>query len=238
MALILNIETSTQVCSVSVSDKGLIKGFKESRDEKSHAKYLTVFINDLLNELKLPIGDFDAISVSKGPGSYTGLRIGVSTAKGLCYAKDIPLISVNTLQSMAYGLIRKVEEQHISIPDFDQSLLVPMIDARRMEVYSAFFNPKGEFVRDVKAEIIDQDSYKDILSSQPMIFFGDGSEKVSDIIQDQSALFVPDFFASAVDMAKLSEKFYGEQKFEDVAYFEPFYLKDFVATKPKKNIFK
>lgn len=238
MALILNIETSTQVCSVSVSDNGLIKGFKESRDEKSHAKYLTVFINDLINELKLSIRDFDAISVSKGPGSYTGLRIGVSTAKGLCYAKDIPLISVNTLQSMAYGLIRKVEEQQIFIPDFDQSLLVPMIDARRMEVYSAFFNPKGEFVRDVKAEIIDQDSFKDLLSSQSMIFFGDGSEKVSDIIQDQRAFFIPEFFASAVDMAKLSEKIYFEQKFEDVAYFEPFYLKDFVATKPKKNIFK
>ncbi|MFO7829793.1 MAG: tRNA (adenosine(37)-N6)-threonylcarbamoyltransferase complex dimerization subunit type 1 TsaB [Bacteroidales bacterium] len=238
MALILNIETSTQVCSVSVSDNGMVKGLKESHDEKSHAKYLTVFIDDLLNELNLSIHDFDAVAVSKGPGSYTGLRIGVSTAKGLCYAKNLPLISVNTLQSMAYGLIRKAHEKQVSVPDIDQVLLVPMIDARRMEVYSAFFNSKGDFVREVKAEIIDQDAYKDILASQPMIFFGNGSDKIANTINDQNAIFLPGFFTSAVDMVDLSEKNFREQKFENVAYFEPFYLKDFVATKPKKNIFR
>ncbi|MDY6801129.1 MAG: tRNA (adenosine(37)-N6)-threonylcarbamoyltransferase complex dimerization subunit type 1 TsaB [Bacteroidota bacterium] len=238
MALILNIETSTQVCSVSVSEKGQIKGFKEISDEKSHAKYLTVFIDELIKELNISLHDIDAVAVSKGPGSYTGLRIGVSTAKGLCYAKDIPLISVNTLQSMAFGLIQKVNQEDLTIPNFKQSILVPMIDARRMEVYSAFFNSMGEFLRDVKAEIIDQHSYKDILKSKQMIFFGNGSDKITKTVQGQNTFFLPGFSASAVYMAQLSELFFAEKKFEDVAYFEPFYLKDFIATTPKKNIFR
>jgi tRNA threonylcarbamoyladenosine biosynthesis protein TsaB len=238
MALILNIETSTKVCSVAVSENGQIKGFKEINDEKSHAKYLTVFIDELLKELNISFHDIDAVAVSKGPGSYTGLRIGVSTAKGLCYAKDIPLVSVNTLQSMAFGLINKVHQKDLTIPNFNQSILVPMIDARRMEVYSAFFNAEGEFLREVKAEIIKQDAYKDILKSKQMIFFGNGSEKITETIQRQNTFFLPGFCASAVDMAQLSERFYSQKKFEDVAYFEPFYLKDFIATTPKKNIFK
>jgi len=238
MALILNIETSTQVCSVSVSENGQIKGFKEINDEKSHAKYLTVFIDELIKELNISLHDIDAVAVSKGPGSYTGLRIGVSTAKGLCYAKDIPLISINTLQSMAFGLIQKVTQEDLTIPNFNQSILAPMIDARRMEVYSAFFDSEGEFLRDVKAEIIDQNSYKDVLKSKQMIFFGNGSGKITETIQARNTIFLPDFCASAIDMSQLSERFYTQGKFEDVAYFEPFYLKDFVATTPKKNIFK
>lgn len=238
MALILNIETATRVCSVSVSENGKVTGFKETNDEKSHAKYLTVFIDDLLKELNLTFSDFQAIAVSKGPGSYTGLRIGVSTAKGLCYAKDIPLISVNTLQSMAFGLIQKVKEESEDIPDFEQSILVPMIDARRMEVYSAFFNSNGEFLRDVKAEIIDQDAYKEILHSKQMIFFGNGADKITDTVENKNAFFLSGFSPSANYMAALSERSYQQEKFENAAYFEPFYLKDFIATKPKKNIFK
>jgi tRNA threonylcarbamoyladenosine biosynthesis protein TsaB len=238
MALILNIETSTKVCSVCVSLNGVVKGIKESCEEKSHAKLLTIFIDQLLNELDYKIVDFDAIAISKGPGSYTGLRIGVSTAKGLCYAKDLPLIAINTLQSMANGIILKANSNDISVDDFENSILVPMIDARRMEVYSAFFNSKGEFIRDVKAEIIDENSYKDILSKQKMVFFGDGSEKIRKVVKHENAVFIKNIDPSSNDMAKLSELAYQEKQFEDVAYFEPFYLKDFVATVPKKNIFQ
>lgn len=237
MALILNIETSTKVCSVCVSLDGVVKGIKESNEEKSHAKLLTIFIDQLLNELDYKIGDFDAISISKGPGSYTGLRIGVSTVKGLCYAKDIPLIAINTLQAMANGIILKVHSNDISIDDIENSILVPMIDARRMEVYSAFFNSKGEFVRDVKAEIIDENSYQDILCKQKMIFFGDGSEKIREVVKHENAIFIKNFNPSSNYMAGLSEIAFREKLFEDVAYFEPFYLKDFIATVPKKNIF-
>jgi len=237
MALILNIETSTQVCSVCVSLDGVVKGIKESNEEKSHAKLLTIFIDQLLNELDYKFDDFDAISISKGPGSYTGLRIGVSTAKGLCYAKDIPLIAINTLQSMANGIILKANSNDISVDDVENSILVPMIDARRMEVYSAFFNSKGEFLRDVKAEIIDENSYQDILLKQKMIFFGDGSEKIREIIKHENAVFVKNFNTSSNYMAGLSEITFEKKLFEDVAYFEPFYLKDFIATVPKKNIF-
>ena len=151
MALILNIETSTNICSVCIAKDGNIIAKKESSEDKSHAKLLTLFIEDLFKEQKLSASDLDAIAVSKGPGSYTGLRIGVSVAKGLCYAKDLPLIAINTLQAMASGIISK-----ISADDLNNSIIVPMIDARRMEVYSAFFDTKASFIRDVKAEIIDE----------------------------------------------------------------------------------
>jgi tRNA threonylcarbamoyladenosine biosynthesis protein TsaB len=238
MALILNIETSTIVCSVSVSRDGIVLAVKESREEKSHAKLLTIFIDELLKELNFKIDDLDAVAISKGPGSYTGLRIGVSTAKGLCYAKDKPLIAINTLQSMAKGLILKFNSNELPVDNFEKAILVPMIDARRMEVYSAFFNSKGESVREVLAEIIDEHSYKDILSKQKMIFFGDGSEKIRETIQHEKALFINDIYPSSNDMAELSENAFQKREFENVAYFEPFYLKDFVATVPKKNIFQ
>ncbi|NOQ25490.1 MAG: tRNA (adenosine(37)-N6)-threonylcarbamoyltransferase complex dimerization subunit type 1 TsaB [Bacteroidales bacterium] len=238
MALILNIETSTTVCSVNVTLNGYVQGIKESYEEKTHAKLLTIFIDQLLKELNYKIGDFDAIAVSKGPGSYTGLRIGVSTAKGLCYAKDIPLIAINTLQAMANGMILKANSNEITIDDFKDSVLVPMIDARRMEVYSAFFNSKGEFTREVKAEIIDENSYQDILANQKMIFFGDGSEKIKEIIKHENAIFIENVNTSSNGMSSLSELAFNKSEFENVAYFEPFYLKDFVATVQKKNIFK
>lgn len=238
MALILNIETSTIVCSVSVSRDGIVLAIKESREEKSHAKLLTIFIDELLKELNYKIDDLDAVAISKGPGSYTGLRIGVSTAKGLCYAKDLPLIAINTLQSMANGIILKFNSNNLPIENVETAILVPMIDARRMEVYSAFFNSKGESLRDVMAEIIDDHSYKEILSKQKMIFFGDGSEKIRETIQHENAIFLTDIYPSSKDMAELSESAYQKREFENVAYFEPFYLKDFVATVPKKNIFQ
>ena len=238
MALILNIETSTRVCSVCISKDGIVKSFRESNDEKTHAKLLTVFIDEIVKEQNLSFDDFDAVAVSKGPGSYTGLRIGVSTAKGLCYAKDLPLIAINTLEAMANGVITKVNTNELNIDDFENAILVPMIDARRMEVYSAFLNSKGEIIREVKAEIIDENSYRDILAKQKMIFFGDGSEKITDTIKHENAIFIENANPSSRSMAVLSEDAFIKEEFKDIAYFEPFYLKDFVATIPKKNIFK
>ena len=238
MALILNIETSTRVCSVCISKDGIVKSFRESNDEKTHAKLLTVFIDEIVKEQNLSFDDFDAVAVSKGPGSYTGLRIGVSTAKGLCYAKDLPLIAINTLEAMANGVITKVNTNELNIDDFENAILVPMIDARRMEVYSAFLNSKGEIIREVKAEIIDENSYRDILAKQKMIFFGDGSEKITDTIKHENAIFIENANPSSLSMAVLSEDAFIKEEFKDIAYFEPFYLKDFVATIPKKNIFK
>lgn len=238
MALILNIETSTRVCSVCISHDGIIKTIRESDEDKSHAKLLTIFINEMLEEQNLKMDDFDAVAVSKGPGSYTGLRIGVSTAKGLCYAKDLPLIAINTLQSMANGITEKVNSKELEFDNFNNSIIVPMIDARRMEVYSAFFNSKSEFIREVKAEIIDETSYLENLSKKQLIFCGDGSEKITNTVVHENATYVKDFYPSSKYMTALSEKAYKNEEFENVAYFEPFYLKDFVATIPKKNIFK
>jgi len=233
MSLILNIETSTQVCSVCISNDKHVLSLKESNDQKSHAKLLTFFIDQVLKESKHTFNDLDAVAVSKGPGSYTGLRIGVSTAKGICYAKDLPLIAVNTLESMANGVISENE-----FKKEENAILVPMIDARRMEVYSAFFNIKGEMLREVKAEIIDENSYGDILKKQKMIFFGDGSSKITETIKHDNAVFIKDFNPSSRFMASISNQYFSDKKFENVAYFEPFYLKDFVATVPTKNIFK
>ncbi len=237
MALILNIETSTLICSVSVSKDGKVLAAKESSEEKSHAKKLTLFIDEVLGELNYSFNNLDAVAVSKGPGSYTGLRIGVSTAKGICYAKDIPLIAINTLHSMAYGFVHKEESKDL-LQQNENILVVPMIDARRMEVYSAFFNKKGEFERNVKAEIIDEKSYEDVLQKNILVFFGDGSQKIKDVVKHENAIFIDGINPSAKNMSYLSEAAYNKKDFEDVAYFEPFYLKDFVATIPKKNIFR
>ncbi|MCG8410988.1 MAG: tRNA (adenosine(37)-N6)-threonylcarbamoyltransferase complex dimerization subunit type 1 TsaB [Bacteroidales bacterium] len=238
MALILNIETSTSVCSVCISKDGEVLNYRETNDQKSHAEFLTVFIDEIVKEQNLTFNDFDAIAVSMGPGSYTGLRIGVSTAKGLCYAKNLPLIAVNTLQSLANGVVQKVNKAELKVHDFNKSLLVPMIDARRMEVYSAFFNSDVESEREIKAEIIDENSYSEILKDKKMLFFGDGSAKIADTIKSANAIFIENINTSSLYMASLSEKAFNQKNFVDVAYFEPFYLKDFVATVPKKNIFK
>jgi tRNA threonylcarbamoyladenosine biosynthesis protein TsaB len=238
MALILNIETSTTVCSVCISKDGNVQSYRESKDEKTHAKLLTVFIDEIIKEQNLEFDDLDAIAVSMGPGSYTGLRIGVSTAKGLCYAKDLPLIAVNTLQSMAKGIVTKIKNDDLDITNFENSILVPMIDARRMEVYSSFFDANGETTREIKAEIIDENSYQDILSKQQMIFFGDGSGKIEETIKHKNAFFIKDINTSSLTMVSLSEDAFNKNEFVNVAYFEPFYLKDFVAIVSKKNIFK
>jgi len=218
---ILNIETSTKACSVAIHNDGKLLNCKESvTEEFSHSEKLLLFISDIMNESRINFSQLNAVAVSMGPGSYTGLRIGVSTAKGLCYALDIPLISVSTLQAMAYGML--------SVSKAD--LFCPMIDARRMEVYSAFFDSDNIMVRKIQADIVDGSSY-DFELKKKVIFFGDGSDKLKGVIKHKNAIFQSDFYPSAEFIGVLSYNRFVESNFEDIAYFEPYYLKDFVAGK-------
>ena len=238
MALILNLDTSTQICSVALASDGKLIGLKESHEEKSHASLLSVFINDILKENSQEVSDLDAVAVSKGPGSYTGLRIGVSTAKGLAYASGVPLIGVDTLSALATGVI-KSNQLETGSAEMDESIrLCPMIDARRMEVYTAMFHPSGEIVETISAKIIKEDSYNDILEQNRVVFFGNGSGKCKEVINHPNAIFLEGINTSATHMISLAEIAWQQKIFEDVAYFEPFYLKDFVATIPKNKVIK
>mgnify|MGYP001029586746 FL=1 len=225
MAYILNIETSTKNCSVGLAKDGKTIVLKELNDEGySHAEKLHEFIKNVISEANLSISNLDAIAVGKGPGSYTGLRIGVSAAKGLCFALNIPLIAINTLQSLA---------ESISKPK--DSFIIPLIDARRMEVYSAVFKNNMQ-VKNVAAEIIQENSFSEFLVKSNVYFLGDGAEKCKDIIIHKNANFIENKFPSANEMSKLSFEKYKKNNIEDVAYFEPFYLKDFIVTTSKKLI--
>lgn len=225
MALILNIETATTVCSVSVAKDGKLLGTKEQNGDYSHAENLTLFIEEVIKQSGITLKQLDAVAVSKGPGSYTGLRIGVSTAKGLCYALEKPLIAINTLQHLSLALTLK-----------DGELACPMIDARRMEVYCAIYDQQGKELMPTSAEIIDEHSFADFLKEHKVIFAGDGAAKCKDVLSKKSnAIFVDNVFPSAKNMITLSEKAFQEKQFENLAYFEPFYLKDFVAGKKKQE---
>jgi tRNA threonylcarbamoyladenosine biosynthesis protein TsaB len=228
MATILQIETATKVCSAAISHNGVTIALKEESAQNIHAANLTLFIDEIMQAENLKYADLDAIAVSKGPGSYTGLRIGVSTAKGLCFALDKPLISINTLEMMANGFIL----QH---PNYG-GLIAPMIDARRMEVFTAVYTNKLEYREAVNAKIIDEKSFVLELNSNYLTFIGDGAEKCKEILEHQNAHFNTDNFNSAANMSNLAQKAFDLNQFEDVAYFEPFYLKDFVATIPKKKV--
>jgi tRNA threonylcarbamoyladenosine biosynthesis protein TsaB len=222
VALILNIETTTTNCSASISKEGKIVFLKEDNNKNfSHAESLHVFIDAVLKESKIDVTDLNAIAVSKGPGSYTGLRIGVSAAKGLCFALNKPLISISTLQALAYQI--KIED----------GVIVSMLDARRMEVYSAIFNADYGQIRDTEAEILDDHSFKDYLEKGKVYFIGNGVEKTRDVITHSNAVFIDDKLPSANEMGLLAFNKYKISDFEDVAYFEPYYLKDFVALKAK-----
>jgi len=221
MPLILLLETSTKSCSVALAKGNQIINLQEEVNKKySHAEKLNIFITNLFKNIEFTIGDLKAIAVSKGPGSYTGLRIGVSTAKGLCYALDIPLISVSTLKAMAFGMAQKEKSD----------LYCPMIDARRMEVYNAFYNSTNKEIRGIQADIIEACSYQNELDKK-VLFFGDGAEKCKQMIQHPNARFIDGIFPSSKDMLEIANEKFTEKIFEDVVYFEPFYLKDFVAGK-------
>ncbi len=237
MAVILNIETSTEVCSVSLGKDGKLLFEKESVEGLNHSELLTVFIEELFSANNFNIKSIDAVAVSKGPGSYTGLRIGVSVAKGLCYALEKPLISVGSLDAMASFLAENIGI-FTKEKNNETTLICPMIDARRMEVYTALYNSFGEQVKPVIAQIIDEHSFANELKNHKILFSGNGAAKCEKHITSPNALFNGPFKTSARFMLFLSEKKYNKKEFEDVAYFEPFYLKDFVATVPKNKVLK
>jgi tRNA threonylcarbamoyladenosine biosynthesis protein TsaB len=227
MSLILGIETATKICSVAISKGEKLLAIKEEGGNYSHSEKLTVFIQDVLAQSGKTLKEIDAIAVSKGPGSYTGLRIGVSVAKGLCFALDKPLISVSTLQAMAKNSSLNKENSAL--------LLCPMIDARRMEVYTALYDANNAKVENIKAKIIDENSFSSYLKENKVLFFGDGSEKCKDVLsRNQNALFTDSGFPSAKYINEIAMGKFKKEAFEDVAYFEPYYLKDFIATTPKK----
>ena len=236
MALILNLDTSTQICSVALALDEELLGLKESHEDKSHASLLALFIKEVLAENEKAISELDAVAVSKGPGSYTGLRIGVSTAKGIAYAAGIPMVAVDTLTSLAMGAI---QGKFFEAPSGKDTLyLCPMIDARRMEVYTALFHHSGKMLQPISAMIIQEDSFQDILARNRIMFFGNGAAKCRDVIQHPNAHFLDGIGTSASFMISLAESAWQQKNFEDVAYFEPFYLKDFVATIPKNKVIK
>ena len=219
MAVILCLETATTNCSVALCKDGNLIALKEDNSKGySHAEKLHVFIDEILKENNVKIDHLDAIAISKGPGSYTGLRIGVSAAKGLCFAKDIPLISVPTLTALAKQVIAKKEEQ-----------IIPMLDARRMEVYSAVLDSTYHQIRETRAQILSEASFEEELAKGKVYFIGNGVAKFKEICGHQNAVFIEDRLPSAREMGEIAYDKYKISDIEDVAYFEPFYLKDFVA---------
>jgi tRNA threonylcarbamoyladenosine biosynthesis protein TsaB len=217
LALLLNIETTTTNCSVSLSKEGETLVLKEDYSTNfSHAESLHVFIDDVVKSAKIKLSEIDAIAVSKGPGSYTGLRIGVSAAKGLCFSLDKPLISVSTLVSLSHQV------------KIDNGFIVPMLDARRMEIYSAVFDANHHQIREIQAQILDESSFLDYLNKDKVYFIGNGVEKTKTVIQHKNATFIENKLPSAKEMGTLAFEKYKNNDFENVAYFEPFYLKDFI----------
>lgn len=229
MALILSLETSTRVCSVALHNNGELIAYRESFDEKSHATQLTVFVEEIFAEHQISAIEIDAVCVSKGPGSYTGLRIGVSVAKGICYGANKPLLALNTLEILTQSGKKE-------LPGDAQALLCPMIDARRMEVYTALWTAQGKELRPTTAEIIDEHFLEQELIENEIYFFGDGANKCKEIILHEHAKFIEDLYPSAKYMGQLATELYKNKKYEDAAYFEPYYLKNFVATISKKNL--
>ncbi len=227
--LILSIDTSTTVCSVALHQNGVLLGCYELFVERTSSAMLTSLIDDVVRQTGFTLNQLDAVAVAMGPGSYTGLRIGVSTAKGLCFALDKPLIAVNTLAAMA-------EQIRGFYPA--ETLLCPMIDARRMEVYCAFYDTAGEERVPTKAEIIDEHSFTDQLSHQPVVFFGDGAAKCQAVLGQQPNAIFPEqvVVPSARTIGKLATALAAAGQVENPATFEPFYLKDFMTTQPRKTV--
>ena len=230
MSCILNIETSTETCSVAVAQDGGIIFEKINNEPNSHTKYLAKFVEEALSFAESHAIPLDAVAVSSGPGSYTGLRIGVSTAKGICYGKNVPIIAIPTLKLLCVKplLSDDIEDEN--------ALLCPMIDARRMEAYTAIYDRALREVREVKAEVIDANTYNEWLDKGLVYFFGNGAEKCKEIINHPNARFIDNVIPTAKSMLPLAELAIAKGQYEDVAYFEPFYLKDFVAIKSKSPL--
>ena len=232
--MILCLETSTAVCSVALVENGKVIALRESLDGQNHAEKITIFIDEVMKEANVSYRDLDAVATSMGPGSYTGLRIGVSTAKGLCYAMEKPLIAIDTLAAMAWGFrgykTTRLQDNKLESTD----TLCPMIDARRMEVYSAFFNEKLERISETSAIVIDENSFMEMKQNCHLYLFGDGADKLASLFEnDENITVVEKFHCSAAYMAELADKAFKNNDFVDTAYFEPFYLKNFVPGMPK-----
>ena len=227
MSCILNIETSTDVCSVSVSQDGACIFSQEDHEGPNHAVKLGTFVDEALSFADSHAIPLDAVAVSCGPGSYTGLRIGASMAKGICFGQDLKLIAVPTLELMAVPVLLREEVE-------EGALLCPMIDARRMEVYSAVYDRALHEVRGIQADVVDAETYREYLDRGPVYFFGNGAEKCMEVINHPNARLIKGVETLAKWMFPIAERRIAQEKYEDVAYFVPFYLKDFVAHQPKK----
>ncbi len=233
MSLILCIETGTDVCSVGIAKGGQMISLRESAEGRDHASKVALFTSELLEENNISPEELDAVAIGMGPGSYTGLRIGVSFAKGLCYALGKPLIAIESL-SMLTELARQSHEASIfSLEDWDSARLCPMIDARRMEVYTQLYDTCGNPLNKVEALIIDQDSFAQYRDGRPMIIFGNGAAKCQEVLPWSQFI---DISPSASGLGHKAQAKYERGEFEDIAYFEPFYLKDFIVTKSKRNL--
>ena len=226
--MILCLETATPVCSVALNESCCTIALRETEGQNAHSEKITNFIREVMEVAEIDYKQLDAVAVSKGPGSYTGLRIGVSTAKGICYAANLPLMAIDTLEAMAYGMKAKLGSQIT-----DNDLLIPMIDARRMEVYAAIFDANLNKINDTAALVINENSFEELLKEHRLWLFGDGAPKLKKVFENQPNISILDGFKpSAAFMLPLADKALREHDFVDVAYFEPFYLKDFIAGKP------
>ena len=231
MEKIILIETSTALCSVALAENGTVTAYRESSAPKAHASLTAVFVQEVLAERGLSLNDCDAVCVSMGPGSYTGLRVGVSTAKGLCFGSGKPLLAVGTLDTLVAQALTPAETE----ANGEYRYIVPMIDARRMEVYAAVFK-NGRQITETAPAIIDKNSYAEYLEQGPVLFIGDGAGKCADVIKHPNAHFCQ-CHPKASSMLSPAIEAYSKGDFKDVAYFEPFYLKEFVATVSKKKLF-
>ncbi len=235
MALILCIETGTDICSVALARDGELLALRESDEGRDHARQVAVFVDELLEEQQLHPEDLDAVAVGKGPGSYTGLRIGVSFAKGLCYGVGKPLIAIGSLDALTEVAREDYEAGILDVERWSEAHLCPMVDARRMEVYTQQFNAEGEAESEVTAEVVTAESFAALRGDgRPFVIFGNGSKKCCEVLTDAVQV---DVAPSARGLVRLAEEAYQAERFEDIAYFEPFYLKDFVVIPSKKKLF-
>ena len=234
MALILSIETGTDICSVALANDGELMALRESDEGRDHAKKVALFVDELLRETGVQPSDLDAIAVGKGPGSYTGLRIGVSFAKGMCYALDIPLIAIGSLDALTEVAREDYDAGILDIEEEEwaKAKLCPLVDARRMEVYAEVFDNEGKALTDVVAEVVTEESFKEWRKDK-FVIFGNGAKKCTELLSD--AIFV-EIAPSARGIVRLAEEAFKAEKFEDLAYFEPFYLKEFLVIPSKKKL--
>ena len=234
MATILCIETGTDICSVGIARDGEIVSMLESSEGRDHARKVGVFVDELLHSTGITPDEIDAVAVGKGPGSYTGLRIGVSFAKGLCYGLQKPMIAIGSLDA----LVAVAREEHkagiVTIEDWDKACLCPMVDARRMEVYAQIFDSEGNALTEVAAEVVTEESFTKWRNEGKFVIFGNGAAKCAEALSDATLINIT---PSVRGIAPLAQRAFDEGRFEDIAYFEPFYLKDFVVTTSKKKLF-